>query len=571
MKVSRVIAEELVAHGVERVYEMCGGMITHILDALLERPEIEVVSMHHEQAAGFAAEAEARMTGLPAVAMATSGPGATNLITAIGSCYFDSVPVVFITGQVNRDELRGGRAVRQAGFQETDIVSMVRGITKDARMLDDPDGVAAALADAFLTARSGRPGPVLLDIPMDVQWADVAGSVPPRPRRVIEPPSPCDVTRVVHALADATRPVMLVGGGARIAGAGGAVREAAHLLGVPVVNSLLGSDLLPVTDSLRVGLIGTYGNRWANLALGRADLILVIGSRLDVRQTGADVAAFIEGKRVIQIDIDEAELGGRVSLDLAIRADAAVFCAALVEAASAEVVKTERRHWIDEVHAMMADYPDELELADIRGVNPARLMHELSRAAAGASTYVTDVGQNQMWAAQSLRLREGQRLLTSGGMGSMGFALPAAFGAALAVPGRSVVAIAGDGGMQANIQELETVVRHRAPVKTLVLDNRCLGMVRQFQDELFGGRYQSTVWGYGAPDFAAIAEAYGMPSRFVAEESEVADALDWLMADESAPALLHVRLADVTRVRPKVAFGSPIFVMEPPPALGTDA
>jgi acetolactate synthase-1/2/3 large subunit len=571
VKVSRVIADQLVAHGVQRVYEMCGGMITHLLDALQERGDIEVVSMHHEQAAGFAAEGGARMTGVPGVAMATSGPGATNLITAVGSCYFDSVPVVFITGQVNRDELRSRSAMRQMGFQETDVVSMVRGITKDARLLDDPEGVPQAVAEAFATARSGRPGPVLLDIPMDVQRAEVAGPVPPRGVTSLSAPSPEDIAAVVRALADAERPVMLVGGGARIAGAGDAVREIAHLLDIPVVNSLMGADLLPAEDSLRVGLIGTYGNRWANLALGRADLVLVIGSRLDVRQTGADAVGFAAGKHVIQVEIDEAEMDGRVPLGLAVRADAGLFCAALAEAIRAARLRTSRPRWVGEIHELMERFPDELELADIGGVNPARFMHELSVAAVDASAFVTDVGQNQMWAAQSLHLHEGQRLLTSGGMGSMGFALPAAIGAALAVPGRPVVAIAGDGGMQVNIQELETVVRLRAPVKTVVLDNRSLGMVRQFQDELFEGRHQSTVRGYGAPDFAAVAEAYGMRSRSVEEAPEVPEALDWLMADPRTPALLHVRLADDTRVRPKVCFQSPIYEMEPPPTLRSDA
>jgi acetolactate synthase-1/2/3 large subunit len=322
---------------------------------------------------------------------------------------------------------------------------------------------------------------------------------------------------------------------------------------------------------LRVGLIGTYGNRWANLALGRADLVLVIGSRLDVRQTGADAVGFAAGKHVIQVEIDEAEMDGRVPLGLAVRADAGLFCAALAEAIRAARLRTSRPRWVGEIHELMERFPDELELADIGGVNPARFMHELSVAAVDASAFVTDVGQNQMWAAQSLHLHEGQRLLTSGGMGSMGFALPAAIGAALAVPGRPVVAIAGDGGMQVNIQELETVVRLRAPVKTVVLDNRSLGMVRQFQDELFEGRHQSTVRGYGAPDFAAVAEAYGMRSRSVEEAPEVPEALDWLMADPRTPALLHVRLADDTRVRPKVCFQSPIYEMEPPPTLRSDA
>jgi acetolactate synthase-1/2/3 large subunit len=568
MRASRVIVEELIRHGVRDVYEMCGGMTTFILDALQERrDEIRVVSVHHEQAAGFAAEAGARMTGIPGCAMATSGPGATNLLTAIGSCYFDSVPVVFITGQVNRNELRGSRPVRQVGFQETDIVSMVRGITKDALLVDDPDAMADVIADAFALACADRPGPVLLDIPMDVQRAEVAGPVLPRPAKVPLAPSADIVAHVSEAVLSAERPIMLVGGGARISGAQGLVRDLAHELDIPVANSLLGADVMSADDPLRVGLIGTYGNRWANIALGRADLVLVIGSRLDVRQTGADVAGFAAGKRIIQVDIDAAEIGGRVPLDSAVHADAAAFCRMLLDVARMGPAKR-RPRWVGEVRSMVAEFPDEAELSDIGGINPARLMHDLSREASMASAFVADVGQNQMWAAQSLRLREGQRFLTSGGMGAMGFAFPAALGATIAVPGRPVVVISGDGGFQVNIQELETVVRLGLPVKSVVLDNRSLGMVRQFQDELFEGRHQSTVWGYGAPDFVGVAKAYGMSSRSISDESEVMDAVAWLMSDPTAPALLHVRLSDDTRVCPKVTFGSSIYRMEPPPTTG---
>jgi acetolactate synthase-1/2/3 large subunit len=563
VKVARGIVDGLVRQGVPHVFEMCGGMITHLLDALGERPEIGVVSLHHEQAAGFAAEAGARITGVPGVAMATSGPGATNLLTAIGSCYFDSVPSVFITGQVNRRELRGERSVRQVGFQETDIVAMARGVTKDARRLDDPNAVMGALHDAFATAMSDRPGPVLLDIPMDVQRAEAeeqsfAAYVPSR----LEP-NPDEVERVISELRVADRPLLLVGGGVRAALAAAHLREFVRTTGVPSVCSLLGVDALGCDDPLRVGLIGTYGNRWANLALGRSDLVVVIGSRLDVRQTGADVAGFAAGRRFVQIDIDPGELDGPVPTSLAIRADAGAFLRAANVAAGGSSIRVPPE-WLDEIAGMKRAYPEEAERAVTQGIDPARFLRALSEASQSASAYTVDVGQNQMWSAQSLRVGDDQRFLTSGGMGAMGFALPAALGASLAVPGRPVICVMGDGGAQVNIQELESVHRLGLPVKVVVLNNRCLGMVRQFQDEYFESRHQSTVVGYGAPDFVAVAAAYGLSAWRIDSSDEIERGLAALMERPDEPGLLEVSLSRASLVRPKVAFGKTIFDMDPP-------
>ncbi len=567
MKASDYIAEFLAAQGVGTVYEMTGGMITHILDSLHHRGGIDIVSMHHEQAAAFAAEAGARITGVPGVALATSGPGATNLITGIGSCFYDSVPAVFITGQVNTTEQRGDSGVRQSGFQETDIVAIVEPVTKAAWRVKDADDLPRLLAEAFRVALSGRMGPVLLDIAMDVQRAQLDAAAPEM--IVADAALTADaeaIARVRSALAGAARPLILAGGAIRSEQARNRLAQLAQRWKVPVVTSLLGVDAIAGDDPLKVGMIGTYGNRWANEALGRCDVLLVVGSRLDNRQTGADVERFVQGKSIIRVDLDANEISWRVHPQVAVVADANEFLRQmLVE----EAPTVDRSGWLAEVVALRAAAPDAAEIADVPGINAAGLMHVLSEAAAAASAFITDVGQNQMWAAQSLRLREGQRLLTSGGMGAMGFSLPAAIGAAIAAPGRPVVAITGDGGMQVNIQELETVSRLQLPIKLVVLDNGCLGMVRQFQEEYFESCYQSTVWGYGSPDFAAVAEAYGIPARFIDAEDDVEAAAVWLMSDSASPALLHVRLAQDTRVRPKVAFGSPIFEMEPPPGTGT--
>ena len=564
VKASDYIADFLAAQGVRTVYELTGGMITFLLDSLHYRDDITIISMHHEQAAAFAAEAGARMTGIPGVALATSGPGATNLVTGIGSCFFDSVPAVFITGQVNTREQRGDSGVRQSGFQETDIVEIAAPITKAAWRVSCAADLPVLLAEAFRVALSGRMGPVLLDIPMDIQRADVEFPSPSfvgpdAPRAA----SPEVVSDVLAAVSAAKRPLIIAGGGVRGARADESLRALVRSWGVPVATSLLGIDVIPSDDPLNAGMIGTYGNRWANEAMGRADLLLVIGSRLDNRQTGARVEKFVEGKAIIRVDVDPDEIQWRVSPDIAVAADAAVFLRQLLGQSSPGRDWTA---WRSEVGALKLASPDVAEVADLPGINVAQFMHVLSAAAAGVSAFVTDVGQNQMWAAQSLQLVEGQRFLTSGGMGAMGFSLPAAIGAAISTPGKAVISIAGDGGAQVNFQEMETVARLGLPLKLVVLDNGCLGMVRQFQDELFDSCYQSTVWGYGAPDFVAVATAYGLPARAVAEPGDLAEAVAWLMADPASPALLHVRLTQRSRVRPKVSFGTSIFVMEPPPA-----
>lgn len=564
MKVSDYLASYLHAQGVTHVFELVGGMITHLIDSIHSQSQIRLVSMHHEQAAAFAADAFGRMTGIPGVAMATSGPGATNLLTGIGGCYFDSSPAVFITGQVNRDEQKGDRPIRQLGFQETDIVAMAAPVTKRALLINDPDAVPGALRLAFETALSGRPGPVLLDLPMDVQRVEIAVELPIRR----EPPASegaiaeLSVDELLALLNHAERPLILAGGGIRAAGAIAPFRAFVELTGLPVVTSLLGVDVLPYLHPQRVGMLGSYGNRWANLAVGRSDLLIVLGSRLDVRQTGSRTDAFRAGRAIYHVDCEPGELNNRVTGCRTLRAHLAPFLE-LACAGARGRCRGGRPDWLAEVTAARRAWSDAAELKGIRGINPNALMHALSARAGAASAFVADVGQHQMWAAQSLELGADQRFLTSGGMGAMGFALPAAVGAAFARPGRPVVLVAGDGGFQINLQELETVRRNRLPIKMVVVNNRCHGMVRQFQQSYFEGRYQSTFWGYSAPDFAAVAAAYGIASRRVEEPAAARAALDDLWCDPAEPYLLEVRVDTFANAYPKLAFGRPITEMEP--------
>lgn len=562
MKASEHVAKFLKAQGVTHVFEVIGGMITQLVDAIHREKGIELISVHHEQAASFAAEAVGRLTGVPGVAMATSGPGATNLLTGIGSCYFDSVPAVFITGQVNLHEQKGRRKVRQLGFQETDIVTMAAPVTKAAFRVRTAKELPELLEESFRLAASGRPGPVLLDLPMDLQYADVR----PPMTKPLKPASPAkpdrrEIASLLSALRRAERPLVLVGGGIRASRAWAEARRCLKTINAPVVHSLMAVDALPSGHPLRMGMIGNYGNRWANHALGRSDLLVVLGSRLDVRQTGADTAAFKRGRVIFHVDCDGSEVNNRVKGCRTVAADLTVFFNAVLAALPRPLPS--RPHWLLEIDDLRRRWPDTLELTGVPGINPNILMHELSARSRKAGVFVADVGQHQMWAAQSLDLRANQRFMTSGGMGAMGFGLPAAIGAAFAQPGRPQVMIAGDGGFQLNIQELQTVVHHKLPLKMVLLDNGCHGMVRQFKQTYFDARYASSFWGYSAPDFAAVARGYGIAAAAVERPDRLGKALDALWRDPEAPFLLQVKIDRLTNVYPKMAFGRPMTEMEP--------
>jgi acetolactate synthase I/II/III large subunit len=561
MKASDHLAHFLVRRGVTMVFEMVGGMITHLLDSMAKCPEIRIISMHHEQGAAFAVDGYSRVAGIPSVAMATSGPGATNLLTGIGSCYFDSVPSVFITGQVNRHEMKRDRAVRQLGFQETDIVTMAKPITKAAWLVEDPAELPAILERAFDLAVSGRPGPVLIDLPMDVQRADIPDPAGTRPRSNPAAVDPGVVAEVWKRMAAAQRPVILAGGGIRSGRVVEGFRQLIERVGLPVVNSLMAVDALPMGHPLRVGLIGSYGNRWANIALGEADAVLVLGSRLDIRQTGSDTGSFAKGKSIIHVDCDAGETNNRIQGCHSVHADLGAFInGSLADAGVGG--ETPPSGWLSRIEEKRREFPDIDEIRDCPEINPNVFMHALSSVSNHAAGYVIDVGQHQMWAAQSLDPAPAQFFITSGGMGAMGFALPAAIGAAFA-SSSPVIMIAGDGGFQLNIQELQTVIRNRLPIKMIVINNRCHGMVRQFQESYFDGRYQSTVVGYSAPDFAAVAKAYGIESCQVKRRVDLDAALQWLWRDPSSPSLLEVAIGTDLNVYPKIAFGKPITEMEP--------
>jgi len=563
MKVSDGIAKFFKLQGIDHVFELSGGMITHLLDSLLKE-KINIVTMHHEQGAAFAAEGYARVTRLPGIALATSGPGATNLITGIGSCYFDSIPAIFITGQVNTHEQKGDRAIRQLGFQETDIITMVLPITKAAFRATNAEEIPGIFKNAFELAMSGRPGPVLIDIPMNIQGAEIQWEL--SSENIIrsishQPISDNVLAEIVNGIQQAHAPLLLVGGGVRSAKSVTEFRKFAEQVKVPVVTSLMGVDAIPYNSPQRLGFIGSYGNRWANMAIGKSDFILVLGSRLDIRQTGANTN-FFGNRKIIHVDCEEGEINNRITGCLKVLTDLSSFFQSMnsfIKNLNFEV----KHKWVNDLQDLKRQWPDTSEIQNVKGINPNEFMHQLSKVSFKSFAYVTDVGNHQMWAAQSLELSEKQLFLTSGGMGAMGFALPTAIGATLAKHREPIVVIAGDGGFQLNIQELQTIVRNKLPVKLIVLNNKTLGMIRQFQDSYFEGRYQSTLWGYSAPDFEAVGKAYSIKSKTISTDTEINDALTWLWEEPSEPSLLQVMIDTFTNVYPKIAFGKPITEMEP--------
>jgi len=558
LKASDALTKFLIAHQVQTCFELVGGMITHLLDSFAESKQFNIISMHHEQSAAFAAEGVARHAKgkTIAVAMGTSGPGATNLITGIGSCWFDSVPCLFITGQVNTRELKGDRAIRQQGFQELDIVEVARSLTKYAVRVDSADDLLPALHKALSASLSGRQGPVLLDIPNDIQRADIPDALVEKwlnmPLEISSGPeiSISDLNKLEALCKDAQRPLICIGGGARWANSMDEWLMATDERGIPYVSTLMGHERVIARNNY-FNMIGSYGNREANWAIQNCDLLIVVGARLDVRQTGADVDDFARKAHVVQIDIDPSQLGNRVQADLNICATAESFFKAFPP--SSVALPNLDKMWLNEL-SVQRDRAQPNEYADWK-ISPSEIIKKLNHILTNHSVdYVCDVGNHQMWAAQSLRLSPNQAVHYSGGMGAMGFALPAALGVAIQSKNK-VVVITGDGSLQINVQELDTLNRLGLDLTIIVMNNSVLGMVKNFQDMYFDGRDQSTKKGYSSPSFTNIAMAYGIEAHRAANATEMDRVLN-LIPDHNGPLLIEIMMDGATECRPRLAFGS---------------
>ncbi|MGD9941551.1 MAG: thiamine pyrophosphate-binding protein [Clostridia bacterium] len=559
MKASDYIVQFLKHKGIDVVFGYSGGAITHLMDSLNQEDGIRFLQTYHEQTASIAAEGFSWLSGVPGVAMATSGPGATNLLTGIADAYFDSLPVIYITGQVNTYEYKGDKPIRQQGFQETDIVAIVESVTKYAVQVTDPDHLRYELEKAWTAATTGRQGPVLLDIPMDVQRADIDGqSMKPYPTKSVETRrlkylNGFSMEKLAALVAGSRRPLLLLGGGVARAGAAEEARKLARLHGIPVVVSLLGKGCFPDDDVLSMGMIGSYGNRCANLAVANADLLIAVGTRLDTRQTGTNLASFVRGGRIVRLDIDQAEIDyHRLKDVLAIVGDAKDF---LIELMSMPWGHP-REEWLGYLDRIKREYGQDNEITrNIENKRPYEVMDTLNRYATVDQVFTVDIGQNQMFAAQKILIRQGQAWKTSGGLAPMGFALPAAIGAAFASRmKRQIFAITGDGGLHLAAQSLLTIVQYKLPIKIILLNNRSLGMITQFQDLYFDRRKEGTTResGYLVPDFSYMAQSTGL-TYFRFSDSRLSDTelLDQAFRLDG-PALIEFDVGDLTVVYPKL-------------------
>jgi len=553
---SDLVATFFAERNVPAVFELSGGMIAFLTDAIARYGKTPIISTRHEQAAGFAAEGATRITGRSAVAMATSGPGATNLITAIASSYFDSVPTIFITGQVNQSELKKTIFQRQNGFQELDIVQAVRGISKYAVGVNSDTNLLDELKKAWMISHEGRPGPVLLDIPIDVQqeliplsaWKNSLDG-----EFLNKQPENFRIDELTKLMQTSKKPIFLLGGGIRSSQVTELLREIVDKWKIPAVHSLMGIDVLDSSSPYRIGMIGSYGNRWANRAIAKADLIIALGTRLDVRQTGSDPTEFIRGKKIFRVDVDEFELNGRVIADVSVEADLQSFVTAL----SKINLEADTSSWLASIHKEAVSFPQRAEQPIEVEFNPDDIMNWLSELPSKISGYIVDVGQHQMWAAQSLQLHGDQRFITSGGLGSMGFALPAAIGAAVSAPGRWI-AIAGDGCSQLSIAELQTIHQLNLSITLCIINNNQHGMVAQFQETNMDGRFTATRDGYSAPNFCKVGQAFGIESRTIKNNQDLVDVTEFVSTWDSGPLILEFIISASAKALPKMGLGSSI-------------
>ncbi len=549
---AQIVWESLVKEGVDVVFGYPGGAILPTYDAMLEYP-VRHVLVRHEQGAAHMADGYARASGRVGVAIATSGPGATNLVTGIATAMLDSIPTGFITGTVP-SKLLGSDA-----FQETDITGITLPITKHNALVTDVRELARTLKEAFAIARGGRPGPVLVDICKDTQqakcefeWPD---SVELPGLQPIPFPDKEGLDKAAELIAKAERPLILAGQGVLKSGATRALVDFAERTDTPIAMTLLGLGGVPASHPLNLGMMGMHGEAYVNSAIQRADLLLAFGMRFDDRVTG-NLATYAKASKKIHVEIDPSEVGKNVAVDVAIVAD----LRATLEALTPALDPASHQAWRDEIGRGQAETRtrDILHQPDNGHLYAAHVIHDLWRATRGDAVVVTDVGQHQMWEAQYFAHEDPRSLITSGGLGTMGFALPAAIGARFARPDAEVWVIAGDGGFQMTQAELATLQQERLDVKIAVVNNGYLGMVRQWQEFFYDKRYAATPM--LSPDFVKLAEAYGIPGHRVTRRAEVLDTVN-RVRDTPGPALIDFRVEKEEAVYPMVPAGANLDAM----------
>jgi acetolactate synthase-1/2/3 large subunit len=542
----------LVAEGVEHIFGIPGGANLPIYDAVYDA-EITHIQARHEQGAGHAAEGYAKASGRVGVAFATSGPGATNLVTPIADAMMDSVPTVFVTGQVRTD------LIGTDGFQEADVNGITMPIVKHSFMVQDPRYIPEYVHAAFHIASTGRPGPVLIDIPQDLSRADIEYVEQTGPPNLpgYKPSTEGNIKQIriaAKALANARRPVVYAGGGVVNANASEELRALCRADNLPVTNTLMGLGSFPAPDEQWLGMLGMHGTRTANYAMDEADLIVNIGARFDDRITGK-LSEFAPRAKFIHIDIDPAEISKNVPAHIPIVGDAKEVLPKLTEEYLALSPDGSRLdEWWKRIRAWQKEYPLAYEPSSDSQIKPQQMVQTMHKVTGGEAIITSDVGQHQMWAGQYYDFPEPRRWINSGGLGTMGFGLPAAIGAKVAVPDREVVCLAGDGSLIMTCQEMATAVRHEIPVKVFLMNNGHFGMVRQWQELFWDKRYSAVEMG-PSPDWVKLADAFGAVGMRVEDKGELEAAMRETLAVEG-PALLDVRVDPEENCYPMIAPGA---------------
>jgi acetolactate synthase-1/2/3 large subunit len=558
MKASKVILEALKREGVDTIFGFPGGSVIPLYDALYES-DINHILARHEQGAGHMADGYARASGKVGVCLATSGPGATNLVTPIANAYMDSVPMVAITGQVSR------HLIGLDSFQEADITGITLPVVKHSYLVQDAKSLPRIIREAFHIAGTGRPGPVLIDIPVDITKEDMdydPEAVPPlhlpgyRPNVKGHPKQIREAARVIAA---AERPVIYAGGGVIIAEASEELREVAYYGHIPVTTTLNGKGCFPEDHHLAMGMLGMHGTPAANYAISKSDLIVAVGVRFDDRVTG-NLQAFAPEAQFIHIDLDPAEISKNVAIDVPIVGDAKKVLAALLpELKKLDLSPDRHLPWMEQVETWKRDHPMVVRASDDGEIMPEFAVTKIWEVTKGEAIVTTEVGQNQMWAAQHYLSRYPRRFISSGGLGTMGFGFPAAIGAQVACPDSLVIDIAGDGSFQMTLQELATAVQCNLPVKVCILNNMYLGMVRQWQELFWNKRYSNTCIEC-QPDFVKLAEAYGAEGYRATDPNELEDVLRTALATDR-PAVIDIRVKQEANVFPMIPAGGSVHDM----------
>ncbi|MGB7139037.1 MAG: biosynthetic-type acetolactate synthase large subunit [Candidatus Acidiferrum sp.] len=550
---AEILCESLTKLGVQHIFGYPGGAILPVYDAL-GKSKLHHILVRHEQGATHMADGYARATGGVGVAMATSGPGATNMVTGIATAMLDSSPVVCITGQVS-SKLLGSDA-----FQEIDITGITMPITKHNVVVSRAEDIARTVREAFIIANTGRPGPVLVDITKDAQQAscefDWEAATPKLPqKRVRNDHNQEEFDRAVELLNTAKRPIILAGRGIMLSGAMRAFEQFVRTCDIPVAMTLLGIGCFPASDPMNLGMMGMHGEAWVNHAIQESDLLIAIGMRFDDRVTG-DLRTYAKGARKIHIEIDRAEINKNVTVDAALIGDARETLEKLIP----HIVNPDREPWLAHIKELKGDSAvrDIQSLPDNGHLYAAHVINDLWKETHGEAIVVTDVGQHQMWEAQYYHHNQPRTLITSGGLGTMGFALPAAIGAKFAKPGSEVWVVVGDGGFQMTMCELATIVQEKINVKIAIINNGYLGMVRQWQEFFYDKRYVATP--LVAPDFAALANAFGIRGERITSRADVLPTIR-SARESSESVLIDFRVEQEDSVYPMVPAGASLHEM----------